>query len=195
LASGTTTIAGGATLIGSGTMTGGLSVSGTLNPGQSAPGTLKAAGITLESSSDTIMNIASGISYDKVISTSGLKYGGDLVINFDNSTLYNNGTFFNLFQAGSFDTSANAGGFAGITAAGNAPYSGLTFSYFPADAATPERWTSSQTGANQFLVFLPSTGTLVIVPEPSTWAMTLASVGFAGWMARRKKLARKRRMA
>jgi hypothetical protein len=45
------------------------------------------------------------------------------------------------------------------------------------------------------LVFLPSTGTLVIVPEPSTWAMTLASVGFAGWMARRKKLARKRRMA
>jgi hypothetical protein len=35
----------------------------------------------------------------------------------------------------------------------------------------------------------------VIVPEPSTWAMTVMSVGFAGWMARRKKLAMKRRMA
>ncbi|MEI8320152.1 MAG: PEP-CTERM sorting domain-containing protein [Planctomycetia bacterium] len=32
----------------------------------------------------------------------------------------------------------------------------------------------------------------MIVPEPSTWAMTLASVGFAGWMARRKKLASKK---
>jgi hypothetical protein len=42
------------------------------------------------------------------------------------------------------------------------------------------------------MVFHPTSGTLVIVPEPSTWAMTLASVGFAGWMARRKKLASKK---
>jgi hypothetical protein len=35
----------------------------------------------------------------------------------------------------------------------------------------------------------------VIVPEPSTWAMTVMSAGFAGWMARRKKLAMKRRTA
>jgi autotransporter-associated beta strand protein len=206
LASGTTTIANTATLIGSGTMTGILLVEGSLKPGESASGSLRAAGITLEDSlSDTTMSIAgtgpgsgtAGINYDTVIANSGLKYGGPLTINFDTSTVYANGTSFSLFQAASFDTSANPDGrgFASLTAAGNAPYSGLTFSYSPADAGTPGRWLSSQTGANQYLVFLPSTGTLVIVPEPSTWAMTLASVGFAGWMARRKKLARKRRMA
>ena len=202
MASGTTTIASGATLIGSGTFSGGLAVNGSLKPGESAPGSLKAAGITLGSSSDTTMNLVNsgvaGINYDTVISTSGLKYGGDLAINFDNvsPTPYANGTSFSLFQAGVFDSSANGGsGFATVTAAGNAPYSGLTFTYSPEDAGTPGRWTSTQTAGNQFLVFLPSTGTLVIVPEPSTWAMTLASVGFAGWMARRKKLARKRRMA
>ena len=202
MASGTTTIASGATLIGSGTFSGGLAVNGSLKPGESAPGSLKAAGITLGSSSDTTMNLVNsgvaGINSDTVISTSGMKYDGDLAINFDNvsPTPYANGTSFSLFQAGVFDSSANGGsGFATVTAAGNAPYSGLTFTYSPEDAGTPGRWTSTQTAGNQFLVFLPSTGTLVIVPEPSTWAMTLASVGFAGWMARRKKLARKRRMA
>ena len=203
LASGTSTIASGATLIGSGTMSGGLSVNGSLKPGESAPGSLQAAGITLGSSSDTTMNIAgsttAGINYDTVIANSGLKYGGSLAIRFDNPTVYGNGTSFSLFQAGSFDTSANLNsngqGFASLTTVAGGEYSGLTFSYSPADAGTPGRWTSSPTAANQYLVFLPSTGTLVIVPAPSTWAMTLASVGFAGWMARRKKLARKRRVA
>jgi hypothetical protein len=105
-----------------------------------------------------------------------------------------------LFNAASFNASANNGeGFAGITSVGSAPYSGLTFQYYPADAGTPGRWISSQSSDpaadGQYLVFLPSTGKLVIVPEPSTWAMTVMSVGFAGWMARRKKLAMKRRMA
>ena len=203
LASGTSTIASGATLIGSGTMSGGLSVNGSLKPGESAPGSLQAAGITLGSSSDTTVNIAgsttAGINYDTVIANSGLKFGGSLAIRFDNPTVYGNGTSFSLFQAGSFDTSANLNsngqGFASLTTVAGGEYSGLTFSYSPADAGTPGRWTSSPTAANQYLVFLPSTGTLVIVPEPSTWAMTLASVGFAGWMARRKKLARKRRVA
>ena len=208
LASGTTTIANGATLMGSGTTTGILSVNGSLKPGESAPGSLKAAGITLGSSSDTTMNIAgtgpgsgtAGINYDTVIANSGLTYGGPLTINFDDSNaVYANGTSFSLFQvlSGTFNTSANPDGrgFATLTAAGTGPYSTLTFSYSPADAGTPGRWLSNQTAGQQYLVFLPSTGTLVIVPEPSTWAMTLASVGFAGWMARRKKLARKRRMA
>jgi hypothetical protein len=112
-----------------------------------------------------------------------------------------------LFNAASFDTTAQdadplkvGSGFASLgTEPGAGPYSGLTFQYYPADAGTPGRWISSQSSDpaadGQYLVFLPSTGKLVIVPEPSTWAMTVMSVGFAGWMARRKKLAMKRRMA
>lgn len=200
LASGTTTVASGATLIGSGTMTGGLSVNGSLKPGESLPGSLKAAGITLENSSASTMNIAgsttAGINYDTVIATSGLKYGGNLVINFDNASAYSTDTRFNLFQAGTFDATANGGGgFAGITTSGTGQYSGLTFTYYPAGNGNAGGWATPQTSGGQYLIFQPTTGTLVIVPEPSTWAMTLASVGFAGWMARRKKLARKRRMA
>ena len=114
-------------------------------------------------------------------------------------------SYFDLFGAGTFNAAANSGeGFANITTGGTGNYSGLTFTYQPAVAGNPGGWVSQELGqkvgyvgpnADQYLIFQPSTGTLVIVPEPSTWAMTLASVGFAGWMARRKKLARKRRMA
>ena len=110
-----------------------------------------------------------------------------------------------LVGAGTYNVAANSGkGFAGITTGGTGNYSGLTFTYQPAVAGNPGGWTSQAlgeklgyTGPNkdQYLIFTPSTGKLVIVPEPSTWAMTLASVGFAGWMARRKKITRKRRMA
>ena len=69
----------------------------------------------------------------------------------------------------------------------------MTFTY---DAGRGNWYSTNPTPSSErFLIFTPSTGALVIVPEPSTWAMTLASASFAGWMARRKKLARKRRMA
>jgi len=207
LASGTTTVASGASLVGSGTMNGGLSVGGSINPGLGlTPGTLKAAGITLvdANSTSTTLNIAStgpgagtaGINYDTIIANSNLKYGGNLVINLDTSSLYNFGTTFNLFQAGAFDATANSNqGFAGITINASGPYSGLTFQYFPQGNGNPGGWATNSTSGGQYMIFTPSTGTLVIVPEPSTWAMTLASVGFAGWMARRKQLAKKKQLA
>jgi len=201
------------TLGGTGVITGSanLTVNGTLNAGVGAvPGSLEAAGITLNAGSVSEFSLVSdpgnnggagsaGLDYDTVIARSTLVYGGDLVVRFQNTDRYNIGTFFDLFDAAVFDATANSGeGFAGITSVGSGPYSGLTFQYHPSDAGTPARWISgfaSSPEAGQYLVFLPSTGKLVIVPEPSTWAMTVMSVGFAGWMARRKKLAMKRRMA
>jgi len=200
------TVANGATLGGSGATAGGanLIANGTLKPGVGAtPGSLEAAGITLGSSSTTDLRLIAdssgdpglaGTNYSTVIARSTLVYGGNLVIRFDNSNLYDNYSNFSLFSAATYNASANGGqGFAGITTGGSGPYSGLTFTYYPAGAGNPGGWvTGDVPGTDQYLIFTPSSGTLVIVPEPSTWAMTLASVGFAGWMARRKKLASKK---
>ena len=132
-----------------------------------------------------------------MIARGNLVLDGNLVIRFDNNTMYDSYSYFDLFQ-GTIDFTATGGkGFAGITTGGTGLYSGLTFTYYPAGSGNPGGWATPEVAGTpgQYLIFQPSTGTLVIVPEPSTWAMTLASVGFAGWMARRKKLARKRRMA
>ena len=204
------TVDSGATLRGTGSLTGGsadLDVNGNLNPGDAVgPGSLEAAGITLGSTALTTLNLVNdgsggsgtaGTDYSTVIARGNLVLGGNLVIRFDNSSLYNSYSYFDLFQ-GTIDFTANSNtGFAGITTAGSGPYSGLTFTYFAAGSGNPGGWATQDVAGTpgQYLIFQPSTGTLVIVPEPSTWAMTLASVGFAGWMARRKKLARKRRMA
>ena len=203
------TVNSGATLGGTGNLTGGsadLNVNGNLTPGGLAPGSLEAAGITLGSSALTTLDLvndgsggsgAAGTDYSTVIARGNLVLDGNLVIRFDNNTMYDSYSYFDLFQ-GTIDFTANGGeGFAGITTGGTGLYSGLTFTYYPAGSGNPGGWATPEVAGTpgQYLIFQPSTGTLVIVPEPSTWAMTLASVGFAGWMARRKKLARKRRMA
>ncbi len=203
------TVDSGATLGGTGNLTGGsadLNVNGNLTPGGLAPGSLEAAGITLGSSALTTLDLvndgsggsgAAGTDYSTVIARGNLVLDGNLVIRFDNNTMYDSYSYFDLFQ-GTIDFAANGGkGFAGITTGGTGLYSGLTFTYYPAGSGNPGGWATPEVAGTpgQYLIFQPSTGTLVIVPEPSTWAMTLASVGFAGWMARRKKLARKRRMA
>lgn len=211
LATSSISVSAGATVGGTAILTdvsGNLFVAGTLNPGIGATaGSLEAAGISLGNASSTELSLVSdgsgspgtaGLDYDTVIARGNLIYGGNLVLRFENGSLYTNGSFFDLFDAGTFDTSVNAGGFATLgTTAGTGPYSGLSFQYSPADAGTPGRWKSTEAPGTdgQYLVFLPSTGQLVIVPEPSTWAMTVVSAGFAGWMARRKKLARKRQVA
>ncbi|MEN9664290.1 MAG: polymorphic outer membrane protein [Planctomycetota bacterium] len=199
------TVANGATLGGSGATAGSanLIANGTLKPGVGAtPGSLEAAGITLGSSNTTDLRLVAdssgdaglaGIDYSTVIARSTLVYGGNLVIRFDNTNLYDNYSSFSLFSAATYDVSANGGqGFAGITVGGTGPYSGLTFTYNPSVGGREAIWVTGDTSSAQYMVFHPTSGTLVIVPEPSTWAMTLASVGFAGWMARRKKLASKK---
>ena len=181
------------TLAGNGTFTGNLTVNnGSLDLStstRSALGSLTAADISIiGAGSDTTMSIASASSYSTLNSGGNIAFDGNLVIKFDNAATYANGTAFQLFN-GNTGTS----NFASVTtAAGSGPYSGLTFTY---DLARGNWYNDGTPTDPQYLIFSPSTGSLVIVPEPSTWAMTLASVGFAGWMARRKKLASKKQLA
>jgi len=182
-------------LTGSGVFTGDMNV----NNGRiavdaivnSAPGSFTAANITITgTSSNTVLAIDSATNYSSLTTGGDLTYDGNLVIRFDTTTNYADFTSFSLFNL----TNAPTGNFASVGVTGSGPYSGVTFHYNVDRGLWYSNANGPQIGA-QYLVFTPSTGQLVIVPEPSTWAMTLASVGFAGWMARRKKLASKKQLA
>jgi hypothetical protein len=61
------------------------------------------------------------------------------------------------------------------------------------DSTLNQPWLSDARPGYTFKIMQVGNDVVIeFVPEPSTWAMTLASVGFAGWMARRKKLASKK---
>ena len=94
---------------------------------------------------------------------------------------YGNGTFFNLFTG---FTGSPTGNLSAVTlAAVGTDYDGLTFT------GTDGVWTSTPTANDQTLVFSQSTGTLTVVPEPSTCAMALAGLAYGGWqMMRRRQL-------
>lgn len=186
-------VASPGTLTGSATIQGDLTVLGDLDArvGGSSVGTFNAANISIDAASTTTLQVDSATVFSSLNALGSLTYGGSLVLRFDNTSRISDGTEIPLFTAGgvignfaTIDTDPN-GGF----------YSGLQFTYDPARG----NWYSNNPAGDigQHMIFTPSTGLLAIVPvpEPSTWAMTLASVGFAGWMARRKKLARKRRLA
>jgi autotransporter-associated beta strand protein len=188
---GSIVVAVGATLKGSDGIDGDLTVNGKVDlRDASLPKSLSAANITLGGASSTDMTVSSSGLYSSLNSQGALAYNGTLEITYDALASTPVGTAFNLFSFSSVPT----GNFAAITTTGSGEFSGVTFTY----DATRQNWYSSNPtnpASDRYLLFTPSAGSLVIVPEPSTWAMTLASVGFAGWMARRKKIARKRRMA
>lgn len=171
---------------------GDLTVNGTIDL-KDAPlaQSMSAANITLGSTSTTQMSIFSPTNYSSLNSLGTLDYGnGNLELTYDAVAGLPAFTTFSLFTFGAVPST----NFATITVGGAGEFSGVTFTY---DAGRGNWYSTNPTApaSDRYLVFTPSTGALVIVPEPSTWAMTLASAGFAGWMARRKKLARKRRMA
>jgi hypothetical protein len=60
-------------------------------------------------------------------------------------------------------------------------YAGLTFT---GDGGV---WTSTETANGQRLVFSTGTGDLIVVPEPSTFAMAVAGVAFGGWRMMRRR--------
>jgi len=55
-------------------------------------------------------------------------------------------------------------------------------------------YTNPDTAAGQYLIFSPGSGRLAIVPDPSTWVMTLMAAGSAAWMAQRRKRAMRQRL-
>jgi len=177
----------GGTLKGSDSLAGDLTVNGAgstldLAGVGGTPGSMVANAITLGSTAATGMEIFDGATYSSVLANN-IAYGGILNLNYDAPASVAIGTGFSLF------TGVTTGNFASITTSGTGEFSAVTFKY---NIPAGEWYSTNPTGVDKYLVFIPSTGQLVIVPEPSTWAMALASVGFAGWMARRKKLASKK---
>jgi len=177
-------------LSGSGTILGGVTVasSGTLSPGNS-PGVLTVGSLSLLDGSTTLMEItgtATGF-YDQIVATNNIAYGGLLQLTMSGS--YANDTVFQLFQFGS-----ESGDFSSLTmVGGSGPFAGLTFGAIGTGGYGAEAWVSDWTTPSapngQRLVFFQNNGTLVVVPEPSTYAMALAGLACGGWqMMRRRRL-------
>lgn len=185
LSSSAVTVNAGAVLSGNGFIGSSLTVqsSGTLAPGNS-PGQNTTGTLSLQAGSTTVMEIvgstAAGTDYDTVVvtGTNGLTYGGALSIVFSDTNPFADDTTFDLFNyAGS-----SSGTFASITTGGSGVYAGLSF------IATPDGfWYSGHTIGGQYLRFNPTSGDLVVVPEPSTWGLVVSGIAFAAALARRRR--------
>jgi autotransporter-associated beta strand protein len=167
---------------GSGTILGNVTVasSGTLAPGNS-PGVFTVGSLSLLAGSHTLMEItgtAAGF-YDQIVGTGlgGLTYGSSLNLVMTGSCA--NQTVFHLFS----NFSSYTGDFSAVGLNATGEYAGLTF------AGDGGVWTSTETANGQRLVFSTGTGDLIVVPEPSTYAMALAGLACGGWqMFRRRRL-------
>jgi autotransporter-associated beta strand protein len=186
------TVNAGGLLAGSGTILGNVTVasSGTIAPFDadfymSQLQALTVGSLSLSTNSYAVLNISGTTplanEYDQLVGSgtaAALTYGGNLDLVLTGS--YADGTTWNLFS--NFLTKNGDLADVGLTATGE--YAGLTFTN------AGGVWTSTTTANNQYLEFTQSTGNLVVVPEPSTIAMTLAGLACGGWQValRRRRL-------
>jgi len=160
---------------------------------------------------------AGGTEYDQVNFAAGyssgvLTYDGYLDLNFATSTTFDNGMSFLLFNPG--DVGTFSGDLVGInptTTTASSPYDGLSFtnysslssgeqaflsSYylntFGVEVGTGD-WISDWNSGNQRLIFSQSTGTLTVVPEPSTIVFAGIGVAMFGWSTWTRRRAKARR--
>jgi autotransporter-associated beta strand protein len=188
----------GGTIVEAGTLRGVGSVAGLMTVrngaefavGQEAAfGVFEVGALTLEAGSRTSLLISgttAGTDYDQIASAGGsLSYGGILDLTLSGS--YALGTSFSLFEgfASHFGTLTDVM----LSTSLDSPYSGLTFSksVFGTDVVW---WTNANT-SGQSLKFTEGTGTLVVVPEPSTVVIASIGAALAGlWRMRRRKVLR-----
>ena len=141
------------------------------------------------------------VSYGAGFTSGVLTYDGSLGFSFTTSTVFDNGTSFQLFSASGVGTSST-GDLLGIAATVGGSYNGLTFTDFAGASAfdigyfnlVAGDWISTWNGAGeQRLIFSQSTGTLTVVPEPST--IVFAGIGMAmfGWSTWTRRRAKSRR--
>jgi len=171
-------VAAGATLGGSGTISSLVSIAGTLEPGAVGGfGTLTLGSLSLTGSSSTLLGIGGtsrGASYDAidVSQASALTYGGGLLLSF--ADVFADSTTFGLFGI----NGTPSGSYASVTASGS--YGVLTF------ANAGGVWSASASNG-QTLTFTESTGVLSIVPEPTLVLSGMMTAGLAALvMARRR---------
>lgn len=170
-------VASGATLAGSGTVVAPVSLSGVLAPG-STGGLITLSSLALQSSaasqfqvSGTSRGAAGGYDAVDLTQSGGLTYGGGVELAL--GTLFSDNTSFNLFGF----SGAPAGGLTSVSATG--AYGPLSFT------GTGGVWTA--VSGLQTLTFTESTGTLSIIPEPTTMLSGVMAAALALFMGLRSR--------
>jgi fibronectin-binding autotransporter adhesin len=173
-------VASGATIGGSGQIDSLLSVlsGGILAPGNS-PGLLTVGDLSLAAGSTSQFEITGAIrgsEYDAIDVLNSMTYGGSLALNF--TTTFADNTSFLLFSL----PGTPADSFTSVTATGS--YGTLTFT------KAGGVWSSGATAVGgQTLEFAEGSGTLIIVPEPTT--LVLVAIGMGLMLARRQRSGRR----
>lgn len=172
------TVAAGATLGGSGSISGPVTLAGTVSPGaESSFGLLTLGSLGLNGTATTLLGIGGtgrGATYDAidVSQSAGLSYGGALSLSF--SDVFGDGTSFGLFGF----TGSPSGSYASVAASGS--YGALTFSN------SGGVWTAAATNG-QTLTFTEATGSLVVVPEPASVVLAGIAASLAALVALRRR--------
>ena len=212
LASPTVTVNSTGYLGGSGRLSGAVTVltGGTFAPGGTSTGStltdsnarLTVGGLTLNSGATTNLSVSgttAGSLFDQVAFTGGsapLTYGG--LLNLTLSGSYADQTSFGLFSG----FTSQSGSLSAITlSATGSPYSGLSFSNFTNTSLADQTyyhlasgdWITGWTTSHQRLIFSQSSGTLTVVPEPSTIVFAGIGVAMFGWSTWTRRRAPARR--
>jgi len=171
----------GATLLGTGRI-GATNVEGTITAGTGTSGILQVASLSMLPDSTAKFSISGtgqGTGYNSIKSTGNVDLGNailDLAITSTNP-LPNYATF-KLFDAPT--VTGNVAAITNVTYAG----SDLTFSESSSGSG---QWLAYDPATDQTLVFSASSGTLTVVPEPSSMIMLAMAGGVAGVFGMRRR--------
>jgi hypothetical protein len=127
----------------------------------------------------TISGTGQGTGYNSIKSTGSIDLGNtnlDLVMN--NTSLLPNYSTYKLFDAAT--VTGNIAGIPNVTYVGNE----LTFSETSSGSG---RWLAYDAASDQSLIFDASSGTLTVVPEPSSMIMLAMAGGVAGVFGMRRR--------
>jgi len=172
-------VAAAAWLMGTGTISGPVTVSGTLTPG-SSPGVITLGSLVLTPTSSTVIEIASagtrGTAYDgvSILTAGGLTYGGTMSIAFGGSAIADN-TTFHIFDF----TGSALGSLAAVESSG----------FYAGTWTTQGSGTYQLISGSQTLTFSQTTGDVIVVPEPAAIAVAAIGLGTIGLTLLRRRRA------
>jgi fibronectin-binding autotransporter adhesin len=180
---------GGSTLIGTGIISGSVTIdpNGTIRPGVGGVGALTVGDYTMTGSTSLAVMQISGSSvseYDQVLAqaTNALDWGGgSLAVSMFGTPSYQDGTEFYLFSQ--FAT------YAGVITGISLDAAGTTFAGLSFVDAGEGLWQTGRNSWFQYLEFNTATGTLVVVPEPAAVLPVIAGLicSTAVWRNRRRR--------